>query len=85
MPPSSSSPTPVAPPLSNATKRWYGLGQFAEGLKNEAFALFLLFYYTAVLGLSGTSIGVPSSVPARHSAKDGKSRVDTGSAPGSSF
>ena len=57
MPPSSSSPTPVAPPLTNATKRWYGLGQFAEGLKNEAFTLFLLFYYTAVLGLSGLLAG----------------------------
>jgi len=29
----------------------------AEGLKNEAFSLFLLFYYTAVVGLSGTLAG----------------------------
>jgi Na+/melibiose symporter-like transporter len=46
------------PPLSSATRRWYGLGQLAEGLKNEAFALFLLFYYTAVLGLPGTLAGI---------------------------
>ena len=43
-----------APPLRTATKLWYGTGQLAEGLKNECFALFLLFYYTAVLGLSGS-------------------------------
>lgn len=42
------------PPLRRATRLWYGLGQTAEGFKNEAFALFLLFYYTAVLGLSGS-------------------------------
>lgn len=42
------------PPLRTATKVWYGLGQTAEGFKNESFSLFLLFYYTAVLGLSGS-------------------------------
>ena len=30
----------------------------AEGLKNETFAVFLLFYYTAVLGLSGGLAGL---------------------------
>ncbi len=34
-----------APPLTGTTKAWYGLGQFAEGLKNEAFSLFLLSRY----------------------------------------
>ena len=51
------SPPGAAPPLTSATRAWYGLGQLAEGLKNEAFALFLLFYYTAVLGLSGLLAG----------------------------
>jgi len=46
-------PEPAAP-LGRSTKLWYGLGQTAEGFKNESFALFLLFYYTAVLGLSGS-------------------------------
>jgi Na+/melibiose symporter-like transporter len=47
----------MLPPLPRSTKLWYGLGQMAEGLKNEAFSLFLLFYYTQVVGLSGTLSG----------------------------
>jgi Na+/melibiose symporter-like transporter len=47
-------PSAAAPPLGAASKLWYATGQLAEGLKNECFALFLLFYYTAVLGLSGS-------------------------------
>ncbi len=35
----------------------YGIGQIAEGIKNHAFTAFLLFYYTSVLGLSGTLAG----------------------------
>ena len=35
----------------------YGVGQFAEGLKNTAFAVFVLFYYNQVLGLPGTMAG----------------------------
>lgn len=47
-----------APPaLTASTRGWYAAGQLAEGLKNEAFSLFLLFYYTAVLGLSGSLAG----------------------------
>jgi GPH family glycoside/pentoside/hexuronide:cation symporter len=46
-----------APPLSRATRLWFGLGQAAEGIKNYAFANFLLFYYTQVLGLSGKYAG----------------------------
>jgi Na+/melibiose symporter-like transporter len=49
--------TAEAPPLTTATKLWYALGQFAEGLKNEAYSLLLLFYYTQVLGLSGALAG----------------------------
>jgi GPH family glycoside/pentoside/hexuronide:cation symporter len=36
----------------------YGIGQYAEGAKNSAFGMFLLFYYTAVQGLSGTLAGI---------------------------
>jgi len=41
-----------------STKIVYGLGQAAEGLKNTAFSLFLLFYYNQVLGLPGTLAGL---------------------------
>ena len=39
------------------SKLAYGVGQFAEGLKNTAFAVFVLFYYNQVLGLPGTFAG----------------------------
>ena len=42
-------------PLSS--KLAFGIGQYAEGLKNTAFSLFILFYYNQVLGLSGTLAG----------------------------
>ncbi len=35
----------------------YGLGQASEGIKNYAFTTFLLFYYTSVVGLSGSLAG----------------------------
>ncbi len=35
----------------------YGFGSVSEGVKNTAFNTFLLFYYNAVLGLSGTLSG----------------------------
>ena len=56
---------PVAaavPPLPTATRHWYGLGQTAEGIKNQAFVLFLLFYYTQVLGLAGTLAGLALAI-----------------------
>lgn len=43
--------------LPARTVRLYGLGQAAEGVMNHAFTYFLLFYYTSVLGLSGTLAG----------------------------
>lgn len=47
----------AAPPLSRAAKLWYGSGQLAEGIELEGFNLFLFFYYTSVLGLSGALAG----------------------------
>lgn len=44
--------------LPRRTVFWYGIGQAAEGIKNHAFTAFLLFYYTSVLGLSGTLAGM---------------------------
>ena len=40
-----------------SSKLAFGVGQFAEGLKNTAFAAFVLFYYNQVLGLPGTLAG----------------------------
>lgn len=40
-----------------SSKLAFGVGQFAEGLKNTGFGLFILFYYNQVLGLSGTLAG----------------------------
>ncbi|MEC8821575.1 MAG: MFS transporter, partial [Pseudomonadota bacterium] len=40
-----------------SSKLAFGIGQFAEGLKNTGFGLFILFYYNQVLGLSGTLAG----------------------------
>lgn len=47
----------VTPPLKFYQKLCYGFGQLAEGLQNGAFEAFLFFYYTQVLGLSGTLSG----------------------------
>ena len=41
-----------------SSKLAFGVGQFAEGLKNTAFSLFLLFYYSQVLELPATSAGL---------------------------
>lgn len=43
--------------LGFPTKLAFGIGQLAEGAKNAAFSLLLFFYYTQVLGLSGTLTG----------------------------
>ena len=39
------------------SKLAFGVGQYAEGLKNTAFSAFVLFYYNQVLGLPGTLAG----------------------------
>ncbi|MCY3838239.1 MAG: MFS transporter [Gammaproteobacteria bacterium] len=39
------------------SKLAFGVGQFAEGVKNTAFGAFVLFYYNQVLGLPGTLAG----------------------------
>lgn len=46
------------PQLTMPIKLAFGVGQFAEGLKNAAFGTFLIFYYNQVLGLSGTLAGI---------------------------
>lgn len=46
-----------APALPPRTVWLYGIGQASEGIKNYAFTAFLLFYYTSVVGLSGSLAG----------------------------
>ncbi|MFT7112887.1 MAG: GPH family glycoside/pentoside/hexuronide:cation symporter, partial [Porticoccaceae bacterium] len=44
--------------LSLHTKFAYGIGNLAERLKNAGFDTFLFFYFTQVMGLSGSLTGV---------------------------
>ncbi|WP_339844411.1 MFS transporter [uncultured Halopseudomonas sp.] len=44
--------------LPARTKFAYGIGQVAETIKGTGFDIFLFFYFTQVLGLSGTLAGV---------------------------
>jgi len=46
------------PKLTFGVKLAYGAGQLAEGLKNGALGTFLIFYYSQVLGMSGTLAGL---------------------------
>lgn len=48
----------TTPTLPVSTKLAYGVGQLAEGIKNTAFSVFLLFYYNQVLGLPGAWTGL---------------------------
>ena len=48
--------------IAFARKLSFGVGQLAEGLKNTAFGLFVLFYYNQVLGVSGTMCGLALGV-----------------------
>jgi glycoside/pentoside/hexuronide:cation symporter, GPH family len=44
--------------LSQPTMLAFGIGQAAEGMKNQAFAVFLVFYYQQVIGLPGWMAGL---------------------------
>jgi Na+/melibiose symporter-like transporter len=50
------------PSLRRSQKVSYGIGQIAEGIKNNSFEFFLFFYYNQVLGLSGTLAGAAVAV-----------------------
>jgi len=54
---SQAGPDPADARISIGTQIAYGFGSVSEGVKNTAFNTFLLFYYNAVLGLSGTLSG----------------------------
>jgi Na+/melibiose symporter-like transporter len=55
---SSAAPLPAEAPVPLRIKLAYGAGSIADGAKNGAFNAFLLYYYTAVLGLPGTLSGL---------------------------
>lgn len=55
---SAASPTPPESTVPLRIKLAFGAGSIADGAKNGAFNTFLLFYYTAVLGLPGTLSGL---------------------------
>ena len=48
--------------LSLKTKALYGMGEVSNSIRAFAFGLFLLFYYTSVLGLPGTLVGLATAV-----------------------
>src|ERR1700734_902538 len=48
-------------PLTLSIKLGYSAGQFIDGIVNNALVVFLLFYVTAVCGLSGALAGVALS------------------------
>src|SRR5215210_4555877 len=48
--------------LGLGVKVVYGLGEIPNVVKTFAFGLFTLYYYTTVLGLSGTLVGIASGI-----------------------
>lgn len=52
----------VTPRLDSRTKVLYGIGSVANAVKATLFGLFALYFYTSVMGLSGTLVGMASAV-----------------------
>src|SRR5574341_1133311 len=50
------------PRPSLPVKALYGLGEISNSIKTFTFGLFLLFFYTSVLGLPGTLVGVATAL-----------------------
>jgi Na+/melibiose symporter-like transporter len=48
--------------VAPATKLAYGVGALSDSIKTLSFTMFLLFYYTTVLGLSGTLLALAMAV-----------------------
>ncbi len=44
--------------IAFSSKLSFGIGQVAEGLKNSAFGILVMFYYNQVLGVPGTLCGL---------------------------
>lgn len=52
----------TAPQLDYRTKVLYGVGGIANAVKTILFGLFTLYFYTTVMGLSGTLVGIASAI-----------------------
>ena len=61
--------------LSLPTMVAFGLGQCAEGIKNQAFNVFLVFYYQQVIGLPGWMTGLALGIALDRQATPGLSPV----------
>jgi glycoside/pentoside/hexuronide:cation symporter, GPH family len=48
--------------LALTTKLLYGVGEISNALRSFTFGVFLLFYYTTVLGLPGTLVGIATAI-----------------------
>jgi Na+/melibiose symporter-like transporter len=53
---------PSALKLTWSKKALYGSGDVVNAIKTTLFALFTLYFYTAVMGLSGTLVGIVSAI-----------------------
>jgi GPH family glycoside/pentoside/hexuronide:cation symporter len=51
----------AVPQLDGRTKVLYGIGSVANAIKATLFGLFTLYFYTSVMGLSGTLVGIASA------------------------
>src|SRR5580698_7813168 len=57
--------TEAAPKTGRVTapiKLAYGMGQLVEGVSTAVIGAFLFFFYTAVLGLSGSMVGIAAAI-----------------------
>jgi len=52
----------AAPPLTARVKLSYGMGSLVEGVSTTVIGTFLFFYYTAVLGLPGSLVGIAAAI-----------------------
>jgi len=55
-------PAQTTPRLNYYTKILYGVGDIANVLKTIIFGLFTLYFYTSVMGLPGTFVGIASAI-----------------------
>lgn len=57
-----SAPSGAPPVLTSRIKLAYGMGSLVEGVSTSVIGTFLFFYYTAVLGLPGSWVGLAAAI-----------------------
>jgi GPH family glycoside/pentoside/hexuronide:cation symporter len=55
-------PAPLKAPVRSPVKAAYGLGSLVDGVAGAVVGTFLFFYFTAVLGLSGSMVGAAAAI-----------------------